>query len=87
MQFRTHLVLGKFSVENKSDLISLRWKINFRSGLFTPDKAFQIIVKKQMQQLKEPLLNCVDMAIIELIKLVNKFIENVSLQFVQHLSF
>ena len=31
-----------------------------RSGLFTPDAAFEIIVKKQVHKLKEPCKNCID---------------------------
>ncbi|CAI5796339.1 dynamin-2 isoform X5 [Podarcis lilfordi] len=38
-----------------------------RTGLFTPDLAFEAIVKKQLVKLKEPCLKCVDLVIQELI--------------------
>uniref|UniRef100_A0A8C5NAH4 Interferon-induced GTP-binding protein Mx n=1 Tax=Gouania willdenowi TaxID=441366 RepID=A0A8C5NAH4_GOUWI len=38
-----------------------------RTGLFTPDMAFEAIVKKQVIKLKEPCVKCVDMVIQELI--------------------
>lgn len=37
-----------------------------RVGLFTPDMAFEAIVKKQIAQLKEPVLKCVDLVVQEL---------------------
>lgn len=49
-----------------------------RSGLFTPDIAFEVIVKKQVTKLKEPSLKCVDMVINELTNLIHKLTEKVS---------
>nr|XP_015211931.1 PREDICTED: dynamin-3 isoform X3 [Lepisosteus oculatus] len=43
-----------------------------RTGLFTPDMAFEAIVKKQIVKLKEPCLKCVDMVIQELINTVRQ---------------
>eukprot|EP00079_Xenopus_tropicalis_P019154 XP_012808559.1 PREDICTED: dynamin-2 isoform X5 [Xenopus tropicalis] len=43
-----------------------------RTGLFTPDMAFEAIVKKQVVKLKEPCLKCVDMVIQELINTVRQ---------------
>ncbi|XP_038600527.1 dynamin-1 isoform X4 [Tachyglossus aculeatus] len=43
-----------------------------RTGLFTPDLAFEAIVKKQVQKLKEPSLNCVDMVVSELTTTIRK---------------
>ncbi|KRY75464.1 Dynamin [Trichinella pseudospiralis] len=37
-----------------------------RVGLFTPDMAFEAIVKKQISRLKEPSLKCVDLVVTEL---------------------
>ena len=37
-----------------------------RVGLFTPDKAFEMIVKKQISILREPSLKCVDLVVAEL---------------------
>lgn len=44
----------------------------FRTGLFTPDLAFEAIVKKQILKLKEPSLKCVDLVVSELTALVMK---------------
>ncbi|XP_015228499.1 PREDICTED: dynamin-3-like [Cyprinodon variegatus] len=43
-----------------------------RTGLFTPDMAFEAIVKKQVVKLKEPCIKCVDMVIQELINTVRQ---------------
>ncbi|XP_028920008.1 dynamin-1 isoform X8 [Ornithorhynchus anatinus] len=43
-----------------------------RTGLFTPDLAFEAIVKKQVQKLKEPSLKCVDMVVSELTTTIRK---------------
>jgi len=41
-----------------------------RVGLFTPDMAFEAIVKKQISRLKEPSIKCVDLVINELSNVV-----------------
>ncbi|XP_050430223.1 dynamin isoform X3 [Adelges cooleyi] len=41
-----------------------------RVGLFTPDMAFEAIVKKQISRLKEPSLKCVDLVVNELSNVV-----------------
>ncbi|KAK3782580.1 hypothetical protein RRG08_028075 [Elysia crispata] len=46
-----------------------------RTGLFTPDMAFENIVKKQINRLKEPSLNCVDLVVSELSTVVRKCTE------------
>ncbi|XP_071155850.1 dynamin-1-like isoform X9 [Mytilus edulis] len=43
-----------------------------RTGLFTPDMAFEAVVKKQIDKLKGPSLKCVDMVISELTNVVHK---------------
>ncbi|XP_070581874.1 dynamin-1-like isoform X3 [Ptychodera flava] len=43
-----------------------------RVGLFTPDMAFETIVKRQIARLKEPALKCVDMVVTELTNVVRK---------------
>uniref|UniRef100_A0A671MDA6 dynamin GTPase n=1 Tax=Sinocyclocheilus anshuiensis TaxID=1608454 RepID=A0A671MDA6_9TELE len=43
-----------------------------RIGLFTPDLAFEAIVKKQIIKLKEPCLKCIDLVIQELINTVRQ---------------
>lgn len=39
-------------------------------GLFTPDMAFEAIVKKQIARLKEPSLKCTDLVVNELSNVV-----------------
>ncbi|KAA8584545.1 hypothetical protein FQN60_008330, partial [Etheostoma spectabile] len=48
--------------------------LSFRhlTGLFTPDLAFEAIVKKQIQKLKEPTLKCIDMVVSELTSTIRK---------------
>ncbi|KAM9769110.1 dynamin-2 isoform 4-T4 [Menidia menidia] len=46
-----------------------------RTGLFTPDLAFEAIVKKQVIKLKDPCLKCVDLVVTELITLIRKCTE------------
>uniref|UniRef100_A0A8C5BXN4 Interferon-induced GTP-binding protein Mx n=1 Tax=Gadus morhua TaxID=8049 RepID=A0A8C5BXN4_GADMO len=43
-----------------------------RTGLFTPDLAFEAIVKKQIIKLKDPCLKCVDLVVSELAALIMK---------------
>lgn len=53
--------------------------MSFRTGLFTPDLAFEAIVKKQIIKLKEPCLKCIDLVIQELINTVRQCTNKVSL--------
>lgn len=48
-----------------------------RTGLFTPDLAFEAIVKKQVIKLKDPCLKCVDLVVCELATLIRKCTEKV----------
>ncbi|XP_041826447.1 dynamin-1a isoform X8 [Melanotaenia boesemani] len=43
-----------------------------RTGLFTPDMAFETIVKRQIGKIKEPCTKCVDMVITELVNTVRQ---------------
>ncbi|XP_072289032.1 dynamin-1-like [Eucyclogobius newberryi] len=43
-----------------------------RTGLFTPDMAFETIVKRQIAQIKEPCTKCVDLVISELVNTVRQ---------------
>ncbi|KAG7240777.1 hypothetical protein INR49_026394, partial [Caranx melampygus] len=45
------------------------------TGLFTPDLAFEAIVKKQVIKLKDPCLKCVDLVVTELVTLIRKCTE------------
>ncbi|XP_023225471.1 dynamin-like isoform X2 [Centruroides sculpturatus] len=49
-----------------------------RVGLFTPDMAFEAIVKKQISKLKEPALKCVDLVVAELGNVVRKCAEKMN---------
>ena len=51
----------------------------FRVGLFTPDKAFKFIAKKQISRLKEPSLKCVDLVVNELANVVRQTADSVGL--------
>ena len=46
-------------------------------GLFTPDKAFEVIVTKQIMNLAEPSLKCVDMVVQELTGVIKQCSEAV----------
>ncbi|XP_065089143.1 dynamin isoform X3 [Ochlerotatus camptorhynchus] len=71
---RLRFEIVKMSCDEKE----LRREISFairnihgiRVGLFTPDMAFEAIVKKQISQLKEPILKCIDLAVQELSNVV-----------------
>ncbi|XP_056624161.1 dynamin-2 isoform X2 [Triplophysa dalaica] len=49
-----------------------------RTGLFTPDLAFEAIVKQQLVKLKEPCLKCVDLVLSELATLIRKCTEKLN---------
>ncbi|XP_060584771.1 dynamin-1-like isoform X4 [Ruditapes philippinarum] len=49
-----------------------------RTGLFTPDMAFEAIVKKQVEKLRAPSLKCIDMVITELTNVIRKNTEKMS---------
>ena len=48
-----------------------------RVGLFTPDMAFEAIVKKQIARLKEPSIKCIDLVVQELTNVVRMTAEKV----------
>lgn len=54
-------------------------------GLFTPDMAFEAIVKKQISRLKEPCLKCVDLVVVELSNVVRICTDKVSKCYTNHL--
>lgn len=58
--------------------IAIRNTHGIRVGLFTPDMAFEAIVKKQISRLKEPSLKCIDLVIIELSNVVRTCTEKMS---------
>lgn len=71
---RLRFEIVKMSCDEKE----LRREISFairnihgiRVGLFTPDMAFEAIVKRQIAQLKEPILKCIDLTVLELSNVV-----------------
>lgn len=73
-------------VKIESDESKLRREINYairnihgvRTGLFTPDMAFEAIVKKQMSRLKGPCIQFVEMVSQELINTVSQCISELS---------
>ena len=58
--------------------VLIHFSFTFRVGLFTPDMAFEAIVKKQIAKLKEPALKCVDLVVSELGNVVRKCTDKVS---------
>lgn len=73
-------------VKIESDARMLRQEINYairnihgvRTGLFTPDMAFETIVKKKISNLKGPCIQFIDMVSQELITTVNQCISKLS---------
>ncbi|KAJ8798207.1 hypothetical protein J1605_016840 [Eschrichtius robustus] len=55
-----------------------RFLVASLTGLFTPDMAFEAIVKKQIVKLKEPSLKCVDLVVSELATVIKKCAEKLS---------
>ena len=53
--------------------------LGIRVGLFTPDMAFEAIVKKQIMRLREPSLKCIDLVVAELSNVVRMVAEKVAL--------
>lgn len=51
--------------------------IGIRIGLFTPQLAFEAIVKSKINRLREPSLKCVDLVMDELSKIVEMGLEKV----------
>ena len=49
-----------------------------RVGLFTPDMAFEAITKRQIGGLKEPVLKCIDLVVIELSNVVRMCAEKMN---------
>ncbi|XP_055914919.1 dynamin isoform X2 [Eupeodes corollae] len=79
---RLRFEIVKMSCDEKE----LRREISFairnihgiRVGLFTPDMAFEAIVKRQISQLKEPVIKCVDLVVLELSTVVRMCTDKMS---------
>ena len=77
MRSRTSWESGNIQESQLFNYISLPHPI-CRVGLFTPDLAFEEIVKKQIKKLLQPSLKCVDMVSTELGAVIQKCAEGVS---------
>ncbi|XP_029847044.1 dynamin-1 isoform X2 [Ixodes scapularis] len=62
----------------KEIAFAIRNTHGIRVGLFTPDMAFEAIVKKQIAKLKEPSIKCVDLVVAELGNVVRRCAEKMS---------
>lgn len=71
-----HVNILRQRATNTSSIINLIYFF-FRTGLFTPDKAFEAIVKEYIKKLKQPSLKAVDMVVTELTNVVHKCTEKV----------
>ncbi|CEF63342.1 Dynamin [Strongyloides ratti] len=72
----------KMNIDEKEMRREIQYAIRniqgIRGGLFTPDKAFEAIVKKQIERLKEPSMKCVDLVVSELSTVVRQCSETVT---------
>jgi len=59
-------------------MLNIKNQLGVRVGLFTPDMAFEAIVKEQIVKLLPPSLKCVDMVSTELGSVIQKCAEGVS---------
>ena len=59
-------------------MLNIKNQLGVRVGLFTPDMAFESIVKEQIVKLLPPSLKCVDLVSSELGAVVKKCAEGVS---------
>jgi dynamin GTPase len=50
-----------------------------RNGLFTPDVAFEVIVRKEIDKLKIPALKCIELVVAELSNIIHKLTNTVSI--------
>uniref|UniRef100_A0AC35TWE9 Dynamin GTPase n=1 Tax=Rhabditophanes sp. KR3021 TaxID=114890 RepID=A0AC35TWE9_9BILA len=69
----------KMNIDEKEMRREIQYAIRnihgIRVGLFTPDMAFEAIVKKQIDRLKEPSMKCVDLVVTELANVVRQSAE------------
>ena len=59
--------------------ISIKNQLGVRVGLFTPDMAFEDVVKEQIRKLVQPAMKCIDMVSTELGEVIQRCGEGVSL--------
>lgn len=70
----------------KSDDDRLRHQISiaiqnapgFRAGLFTPDSAFSVVVKKELNSFAEPAIDCLELVVQQLIEAAKKCIDRIT---------
>ena len=58
--------------------ISIKNQLGVRVGLFTPDMAFEDVVKDQIRKLLQPAMKCIDMVSTELGEVIQKCGDGVS---------
>lgn len=58
-------------------LLQLEIPLVSRVGLFTPDMAFEAIVKKQIDKLKTPAMKCIDLVMNEITNVIRKCTDKV----------
>ena len=63
----------------KEITFAIKNQFGVRVGLFTPDMAFEAIVKTQIDKLLQPALKCVDLVSSELGEVIQKCGEGVSM--------
>jgi hypothetical protein len=56
--------------------------LNFSSGLFTPDEAFEYIVQMQISKFEEPIMKCVEMVTAELHSIIHEATSKVRMQLI-----
>lgn len=59
-------------------MFSIKNQLGVRVGLFTPDMAFEDVVKEQITKLVNPAMKCIDMVSTELGEVIQKCGEGVS---------
>jgi dynamin GTPase len=55
--------------------------LSFRSGLFTPDEAFEYIVQMQIAKFEDPVMKCVDMVVSEILSIIHEATKKVRFDF------
>jgi hypothetical protein len=75
------VVFGRILLDDRNKNIFWLIFVNLRSGLFTPDEAFEYIVQIQIAKFEEPIMKCVDMVVSELLSIIHETTSKVSLIF------
>lgn len=68
--FEIHQVTTHEAELRKEIAFAIRNIHAIRVGLFTPDRAFEVIVKREIEKMREPCIKCIDLVVIELMNVV-----------------